>query len=82
LIRERLVRRYTDPRGRTWDVVVGRESFGALYALFVPAAETRAETRQALLDAESQTAARQSLEGMTEDELTELFERSEPKRLT
>ena len=76
------MRRYVDPRGRTWDVVVGRESFGALYALFVPAAETRAETRQALLQADSQTAARQGLEAMSEDELTELFERSEPKRLT
>jgi len=76
------VRRYTDPRGRAWDVVVGRESFGALYALFVPAAETRAETRQTLLNADSQTAARQSLVEMSEEELTELFERSEPKRLT
>ncbi len=75
------MRRFTDPRGRSWDVVVGRESFGALYALFVPAAETRAETRQALLQAESQTGARQSVEEMTEAELTELFERSEPKRL-
>jgi hypothetical protein len=51
------VRRYTDSRGREWDVVVGRESFGALYALFVPAAETRAETRQALLQADSQARA-------------------------
>lgn len=76
-----LVRRYTDPRGRSWDVVVGRESFGALYALFVPAAETRAETRQALLEADSQLAAREALEEMPEAELTELFERSEPKRL-
>lgn len=75
------VRRFTDPRGRSWDVVVGRESFGALYALFVPAAETRAETRQTLLQADSQTGARQSVDEMTEDELTELYERSEPKRL-
>ncbi len=75
------MRRFTDPRGRSWDVVVGRESFGALYALFVPAADTRAETRQTLLQAESQAGARQSVEDMPEDELTELFERSEPKRL-
>lgn len=75
------VRSFTDPRGRSWDVVVGRESFGALYALFVPAGETRAETRQALLHAESQADAQQSVEDMTEDELTELFERSELKRL-
>lgn len=62
-------------------MVVGRESFGALYALFVPAADTRAETRQALLQADSQGAAREALDAMSEDELTELFERSEPKRL-
>jgi hypothetical protein len=81
LSRERLVRRFTDPRGRSWDVVVGRESFGALYALFVPAGETRAETRQTLLQAESQAGAQKSVEEMTAEELTALFERSEPKRL-
>jgi hypothetical protein len=81
LIRERLVRRYTDSRGREWDVVVGRESFGALYALFVPAAETRAETRQALLQADSQARAWEAVEGMTDEEMNELFDRSEPKRL-
>ncbi len=75
------MRRYTDPRGRTWDVVVGRESFGALYALFVPAAETRAETRQTLLQADSQTGAREAVGAMSDDELDDLFERSEPKRL-
>ena len=75
------MRRYSDPRGRTWDVVVGRESFGALYALFVPTAETRAETRQTLLRADSPMAAEGSLESMSQDELNELFDRSEPKRL-
>ena len=75
------MRRFVDPRGRTWDVVVGRESFGALYALFVPAGETRAETRQTLLQAESQAAAEASLAEMPDEEITQLFERSEPKRL-
>lgn len=75
------MRRYTDPRGRDWDVVVGRESFGALYALFVPAGETRAETRQTLLQQDSKAGAQQAVESMSEEELNELFERSEPKRL-
>lgn len=75
------MRRYRDPRGREWDVVVGRESFGALYALFVPAAETRAETRQTLLQADSQAGAWDALDGMTDEEMDELFDRSEPKRL-
>ena len=75
------MRRFVDPRDREWDVVVGRESFGALYALFVPAGETRAETRQTLLHADSQTAAQEMLSTMSDEEVTELYERSEPKRL-
>lgn len=75
------MRRYTDARGREWDVVVGRESFGALYALFVPAGETRAETRQALLQEDSKARAQAAVEAMSEDDLNDLFDRSEPKRL-
>lgn len=75
------MRRYTDPRGRDWDVVVGRESFGALYALFVPAGETRAETRQTLLQQESRPRAQAAIEAMSDDEMNDLYERSEPKRL-
>lgn len=79
--RKRPVRRYTDSRGRSWDVIVGRESFGALYALFIPAGETRAEIRQALLGADSQAAAQKAVADMSDEELNELFDRSEPKRL-
>ena len=75
------MRRYTDSRGRDWDVVVGRESFGALYALFVPAGETRAETRQTLLQQDSKAKAQAAIEAMSDDEMNELYERSEPKRL-
>lgn len=75
------MRRYTDSRDREWDVVVGRESFGALYALFVPSGETRAETRQSLLQQDSTAAAQAAIEAMSDDEMDELFKRSEPKRL-
>ena len=75
------MRRYTDSRDREWDVVVGRESFGALYALFVPAGETRAETRQTLLQQDSKAKAQAAIEAMSEDEMNDLFDRSEPKRL-
>ncbi|MFO7894277.1 MAG: hypothetical protein R6U63_11120 [Longimicrobiales bacterium] len=75
------MRRYTDPRGRDWDIVVGRESFGALYALFVPSGETRAETRQALLQEESKPQAQAAVEAMSDSEIDDLFERAEPKRL-
>lgn len=79
--RETHVRRFTDQRDRSWDVVVGRESFGALYALFVPTGQTRAETRQTLLQADSQAMAQEAVANMSEEELHALFERSEPKRL-
>ena len=75
------MRRYEDSRDRTWDVVIGRESFGALYALFVPAGETRAETRQTLLMEESKAQAQAAIEAMSDEDMDELFERSEPKRL-
>ncbi|MGK7310633.1 MAG: hypothetical protein ACN0LA_00200 [Candidatus Longimicrobiales bacterium M2_2A_002] len=75
------MRRYTDSRDREWDIVVGRESFGALYALFVPSGETRAETRQTLLQEDSKARAQAAIEAMSEDEMDDLFERSEPKRL-
>jgi hypothetical protein len=75
------MRRHTDRSGRVWDVVVGRESFGALYALFVPAGDSRGELRQALLRAESQTAAEQELAALSAEELEALLERSEPKRM-
>lgn len=75
------MRRFEDPRGRTWDVIVGRESFGALYALFVPSGETRAETRQTLMAAESQNEAQETLSSMPDEELTKLFDRSELKSL-
>lgn len=75
------MRRYTDSRGRDWDVVVGRESFGALYALFVPAGETRAETRQTLLAQDSKAKAQAAIETMSDEEMDELYDRSEPKRL-
>lgn len=76
------MRRYQDSQGRLWDVVVGRESFGALYALFVPAASNPGEARQALLTAESQMHAEAELDALSVDELNELWRRSEPKRMT
>jgi hypothetical protein len=76
------MRRYEDPQGKSWDVVVGRESFGALYALFVPAASNPGEARQTLLDAESPLDAEAELEALSAHELNDLWRRSEPKRGT
>ena len=73
------MRRYTDPDGQPWDVVLGRESFGALLALFVPAAGNRARPRQTLLTADSRQGGAAELDELSPAELDALFERSEPK---
>lgn len=75
------MRRFQDGQGRTWDVVVGRESFGALFAVFVPAAGNPEETRQAALSAASQQEAQAELEALSPARLLELLERSDPKRV-
>lgn len=75
------MRRFQDRQGRTWDVVVGRESFGALYAIFVPAAGNPADPLQTMLRAESPQAAQEELERLSQAQLEELLERSDPKTM-
>lgn len=75
------MRRYTDSEGRPWDVVLGRESFGALLALFVPAAGNREPPRQTMLGADSRQGGATELGDMEPAELDELFERSQPKEI-
>jgi hypothetical protein len=73
------VRRYADEAGRAWDIVIGRESFGALLALFVPAAGNPDAPRQAMLTADSHAGAEAELDAMEPVDLDGLFERSQPK---
>lgn len=74
------MRRFEDADGREWDVVVGRESWGALYALFVPAGRGEASpVRQTLLDAAGYGEAEAALASMDDREVARLLERSEPK---
>lgn len=75
------MRRYTDHAGRAWDVVLGRESFGALLALFVPVAGNSAAPRQTMLGADSRRGAATELDDMEPAELDALFERSQPKEI-
>ena len=60
---------------------MGRESFGALFALFVPAAGNPAGMRQTLLQADSRGAAQSELDGLQDEELEALLQRSDPKEL-
>jgi hypothetical protein len=71
----RIVRKFTDRDGGRWDVVLGRESWGALLALFVPAAGS-GPVRQALLEASAYDAATQELDGLDDAALQALLDRS------
>jgi hypothetical protein len=74
------VRRFTDEGGRVWDVVVGRESWGTLYALFIPVGRGRTEpVRQTLLEASGYEAAQQELDALPPAELNAMLRRSQPK---
>lgn len=74
------MRRFTDTDGRLWDVVVGRESWGTLYALFVPAgAGHDAPVRQALLRSAGYDDAMRELDQLDEAELGALFQGAVPK---
>jgi hypothetical protein len=65
------MRRLTDAQGRAWDVVLGRESWGGLLALFVPA--DGGTVRQAPLRSDAYGAADHELETMDDDALHALL---------
>lgn len=74
------MRRFQDQEQRLWDVIVGRESWGAYYALFVPAGPGRAgSVRQAPLEAGSYEAAQLELDALDHEALELLFLESTPK---
>lgn len=76
----RAVRSFSDPEGRPWDVVLGRESWGTHYAIFVPAGAGRPESpRQTMLRSGAYDAAWRELEELDDAGLTRLFQASEPK---
>lgn len=72
------MRRFRDERGRDWDVVIGRESWGAFVALFVPRSGDE-PVRQVPLGSESRGAAAREVHALDEEELGALLERSRPK---
>ena len=58
-------------------MVVGRESWGTLVAIFVPLAGTTG-MRKTLLDASGRGAGHSEIDGLSEGELQALLNRSEP----
>lgn len=74
------MRRFRDRGEREWDVVVGRESWGAFFAIFVPRGHDAA-VRQSPLRAESQETASREIEEMDRSGLCALLDEAEPKNL-
>ncbi|CAN5752269.1 hypothetical protein BH23GEM9_BH23GEM9_11930 [soil metagenome] len=69
------MRRFRDRTGTEWDVVLGRESWGSLLALFVPRTGD-SPVRQAALMASSHDAATRELNELSDTALRALFDRS------
>jgi hypothetical protein len=74
------VRRFTDDRGREWEVVAGRESWGAIFAIFIPTDGT-GPLRQSHLDAASYEAANREMDALDASAMQALLDRSTEKSL-
>lgn len=70
------MRRFVDEEGRGWEVIIGRESWGGMVALFVPES---GDVMQKALMADSHAEAQVMLDGATEDELRDLLAQAQPK---
>lgn len=74
------MRRITDDDGSTWDVLVGRASWGVFVLLFVPAGGASTEApRQWMLNAEAADEAERILAGMDEEELRTRLNEAGPR---
>lgn len=74
------MRRFTDDTGREWEVVAGRESWGAIYAIFIPV-DGEGPLRQTHLQAESYEQANQEMDALDDTAMQGLLDRSTEKSL-
>ena len=72
------MRNFRDMEGAEWEVVVGRESWGTVVAIFVPK-KGGSGPRQTLLDVTSFEKGSRLLREMNEEELEDLLRVSVPK---
>ena len=70
------MRAFVDERGRAWEAVVGKESWGTLVILFSP--RQGGEVRKSVLAAETPFGATAELERLTDDELRQRLAESVP----
>lgn len=73
------MRRFLDGEDREWEIVVGRESWGAFFAIFIPREE--GAVRQTLLPGSAYDEATRELDELDDSGLADLFRRSEPKTI-
>jgi hypothetical protein len=74
------MRSFEDARGRGWEVVVGRQSWGTVVAIFVPQDHTQ-EVREAALAASGHEDGNRELDELDVEGLRRLLARSLPKAL-
>lgn len=74
------MRTFQDEDGQGWEVVAGRESWGAIFAIFIPV-EHAADVRQTPLRATGYEEANAELDALDDHGLTELLARSESKHM-
>jgi hypothetical protein len=70
------VRGFIDDAGRSWDVVLGKESWGTLVLLFSP--RGGGDARTSILAAETPFAANAEMDALTDDDLRERLRDSRP----
>lgn len=70
------MRIFQDEQGRTWDVTLGRESWGTLVLLF--ALREGSEVRKTVLASETALDAQGELDALTEEELRARLAASQP----
>ena len=69
------MRGFQDAEGRLWEVMVGRESWGTIVAIFILQAET-GPARQSLLDVKSAAEGNRLLLSLSPEELQSLLGKS------
>lgn len=74
------MRRFQDRSGVVWDVVLGRESWGASVALFVPPTAAQTAVRQASLASSAYAAAARELDKLDDAALQALLDSSTVKQ--
>jgi hypothetical protein len=74
------MRTFEDPSGRGWEVVVGRQSWGAVVAIFVPR-DSSEDVRETPLSASSYEEGNDELEMLDVQGLCRLLAASLPKQV-